>query len=151
MPLFRTYETPLKKRFWPKKIFVMFLALQNVAFSTSEWWMLLTVKRSRDRSLWRQKLCYDSTVIGKMSDSKKKTMFVERFCGRNWWKNKLQATGHNIISYFPQKSCHQAEMAEIDAETVVWTSRLLTFWECLFSWPPFPEVHTVRAKLKKSS
>ena len=27
----------------------------------------------------------------------------------------------DIVSYFPQKSCHQAEMAEICAETVVWT------------------------------
>ena len=89
--------------------------------------MLLTVKRSRDRSLWRKKLCCDCAMIGKMADSKKKTVFVESFRGRNRWKNKLHEwflnTGH-IVSYFAQKSCHQAEMAEICAETVVWTSRL---------------------------
>ena len=60
-----------------------------------------------------------------MADSKKKTVFVESFHGRNRWKNKLHEwflnTKH-IVSYFPQKSCHQAEMAKICVETVVWTS-----------------------------
>ena len=73
-----------KKDFGQKKFFVMFFALQNVAFFTSKRRMLLTVKGSRDRSPWRKKLCCDSTVIGKMADSKKKIMFVESFCGRNW-------------------------------------------------------------------
>ena len=62
----------------------MFFAFQNVAFSTSERRMQLTVKRSRDRSLRRKKLCCDSTVIGKMADSKKKNVFVESFRDRNW-------------------------------------------------------------------
>ena len=110
-----------KKDFGQKIFFVMFFALQNVAFSTSERRMLLTVKRSRDRSLWRKKLCCYSTVIGKMADSKKKAVFVGSFRGRNRWKNKLHEwflnTGH-IVSYFPQKSCRQAEMAEICTETV---------------------------------
>ena len=113
-----------KKDFGQKDFFVMFFALQNVAFSTSERRMLLTVKRSHDSSLWRKKLCCE---IGKMADSKKKTVFVESFRGRNRWKNKLQEwflNTEHIVSYFPQKSCHQAEMAGICAETVVWTSRL---------------------------
>ena len=116
-----------KKDFGQKIFFVMFFALQNVPFSTSERRMLLTVKGSRDRSLWRKKLCWDSTVIGKMADSKKKTVLVESFRGKNRWKDKLHEcflnTGH-IVSYFPRKLCHQEEMAEICAETVVWTSRL---------------------------
>ena len=131
--LFRTYETPLQKRFCPKQFLVMFFALQNVAFSTSERRMLPTVKRSRDKSLWRKKLCYDSAVISKMADSKKKTVFVESFRGRDQWKNKLHEwflnTGR-IVSYFPQKLCHQAEMAEICAETVLWTSRLRVHVQC---------------------
>ena len=81
--MFRTYETLLQKNFWPKLFFVMFSALQNVAFSISERRMLLTVKRSRDRSQWRKKLCCDSAMIGKMADGKKKTVFVETFRARN--------------------------------------------------------------------
>ena len=150
-----------KKHFGQKIFFVMFFALQNVAFSTSKRRILLKVKRSRNSSLWRKKLCCDSTVIGKMADSKKKTVFVESFRGRNRWKNKLHEwflNTEHIVSYFPQKSCHQAEMAEICAEMVVWTSRLrlhvqrcvLDILRALVQLTAFPEVHTVEAKLKKS-
>ena len=71
---------PLQKDFGQKKNFAMFFALQNVAFSSSKRRMLLTVKRSRDRPC-DVRSC-DSTVIGKMADSKKKTVFVESFRGR---------------------------------------------------------------------
>ena len=71
-----------------------------------------------------------------MADSKKKTVHVESFRDRNRWKNKLYEwflnTGH-IVSYFPQKSYHQAETAEICAEMVVWTSRFPTC-PALCSW-----------------
>ena len=150
------------KNILAKKIFVVVLfALQNVAFSTFERRMLLTVKRSRERSLWRKKLCWFSAVKEKMADSKKKTVFVESVRGRNRWKNKLHEwylNTRHIVSYFPKKSCHKPEMAEIFAETVVWTSRLRLHVQCcvldilrtqLFNWPPFLEVHTVGAKLKK--
>ena len=118
-----------ERDFGQKNVFIMFSALQNVAFFTSKSKrrMPLTVKRSRDRSLWHKKLCCDSTVIGKMADSKKKTVLVESFHDRNRWKNKLHEwflNTRHTVSYFPQKSCHQAEMAEICAEMVVRTSRL---------------------------
>ena len=130
--LFRTYESPLKKR-------------------------------SRDRSLWRKKLCCNSTVIGKMADSKKKTVFVESFRGRNWWKNMLHEwflNTEHIVSCFPQKIvssrrsgwnlCRNGSV-DFKAPTACPALCSWQFWECLFNWPPFLEVHTVRAKLKKSS
>ena len=148
---------PCKKDFGQKKFFVMFSALQNVAFSTSSGECYKGQKVT-----WRS--CdVRSCVAILLVDSKKRTVFVESFRGRNPWKNKLHErflnTGH-IVSYFPQKSCHQGEMAEICAETVVWTSMLRLHVQRCVSWhfenacsigPPFLEVHTFRAKLKKSS